>query len=125
MSDSQAPRTRVVFDFAGVLFSWQPQRLLQQILPRHATDEASATHWVAQIFEGYTGDWADFDRGSVEPDALVQRIARRTGLALAEVRAVVDAVPLSFQPLPGTVALLQRLHAMGQPLYFLSNMPAP
>ena len=119
------PLPAVVFDFAGVLFHWQPQQLLQQVLPQRASDAASARHWAAQIFEGYTGDWAEFDRGTVAPADLVQRIARRTGLAPAEVQAVVDAVPLSFQPLAGTVALVAQLHAAGHPLYFLSNMPAP
>ena len=38
---------------------------------------------------------------------------------------MVDAVPLDFAPLPGTVALIDALHAAGHPLYFLSNMPAP
>lgn len=115
----------VVFDFAGVLFHWQPLQLLQQVLPQRATDAASARHWAAQIFQGYGGDWADFDRGSVAPADLVQRIAARTGLQAAEVQAVVAAVPLALQPLPDTVALLQQLHAAGHALYFLSNMPAP
>lgn len=115
----------VVFDFAGVVFHWQPMQLLQRVIPQHATGPDSARHWAQQIFQGYEGDWAAFDRGTVEPDALVQRIARRTGLAVADAQAVVDAVPLDFAPLAGTVALIDELHAAGHPLYFLSNMPAP
>ena len=115
----------VVFDFAGVLFHWQPQDVLQQVLPQRAHDAASARHWEAQVFQSYGGDWAEFDRGTVTPADLVQRIAKRTGLAPAEVQAVVDAVPVALQPRPDTVALLQQLHAAGHPLYFLSNMPAP
>ena len=115
----------LVFDFAGVVFSWQPRALLQRVIPQHATDEASARHWSGQIFEDYGGDWADFDRGTVSPDDLVVRIARRTGLAEAHARAVVQAVPLAFQPIAGTVDLLQRLRRPGRPLFFLSNMPAP
>jgi putative hydrolase of the HAD superfamily len=121
---SAAARRRIVFDFAGVVFGWQPVALLQQVLPRRATDAASAAFWAAQIFQGYGGDWAEFDRGSVEPDALVARIAGRTGLGADEVQAVVDAVPLALQPVPETVALLDRLRGAGRPLYFLSNMPA-
>jgi len=115
----------VVFDFAGVLFHWQPQDVLQQVLPQRAHDAASARHWEAQVFQSYGGDWAEFDRGTVAPADLVQRIARRTGLPEAAAQAVVDAVPLDFAPLPGTVALIDDLHAAGHPLYFLSNMPAP
>lgn len=117
--------TTVVFDFAGVVFAWQPLALLQRVLPQHATDEASARHWAQQVFQGYEGDWAEFDRGTVEPAELVQRIARRTGLAPAQARAVVDAVPLDFSPIAGTVALIEQLHRRGHRLCFLSNMPAP
>ena len=114
-----------VFDFAGVVFSWQPLALLQRVIPQRATDEASARRWAGQIFEGYGGDWADFDRGTVSPDDLIGRIARRTGLPEADARAVVQAVPLAFQPIASTIALLQRLRRPGRPLFFLSNMPAP
>lgn len=117
--------TAVVFDFGGVLFRWQPERLLGELLPQRVASAADARHWMAQIFQDYGGDWGDFDRGTVEPAVLVQRIARRTGLTEAEVQRVVDAVPHELQPQPQTVALLRRLHAVGHPLFFLSNMPAP
>ena len=123
-ADKPSPPT-VVFDFAGVLFHWQPLALLQQLIPQHAVDEASARHWAAEIFQGYGGDWAEFDRGTVAPAALVQRIAHRTGLAPADVQAVVDAVPLALQPLADSVDLVQQLHDSGHRLFFLSNMPAP
>jgi putative hydrolase of the HAD superfamily len=116
---------RIVFDWAGVLFHWQPHGLVQRTLPRHAPDEASAQRLAADIFQGYGGDWAEFDRGRVEVPALVAQIAARTGLPAADVRRVVDAVPAELQPMPDTVALLRRLHAQGRRLHFLSNMPGP
>ncbi|HMO48854.1 MAG TPA: HAD family phosphatase [Rubrivivax sp.] len=119
------PAVRIVFDFAGVLFHWQPLELLKRALPMHAIDEASARRLAEDIFQGYGGDWADFDRGKVEVPELVQRIAARTGLGAAAVQAVVDAVPGELQPLPGTVALLRRMHRAGRRLHFLSNMPRP
>jgi putative hydrolase of the HAD superfamily len=115
----------VVFDFGGVLFRWQPMELVRRVLPHRATDEASVRRLVAEIFQGYEGDWADFDRGTVEPEALVERIAARTGIGLEELQAVVDEVPAALEPNEDTVALLERLHAAGRPLYFISNMPAP
>ena len=114
-----------VFDFGRVLFDWQPGLLLQRLLPQRADDAASTAHWVAQVFQAEQGDWADFDRGSVSPADLVPRIASRTGLTLAEVQRVVDAVPHSLQPIPASVALLQRLRQPGRPMFYLSNMPAP
>jgi putative hydrolase of the HAD superfamily len=114
-----------VFDFGGVLFNWQPAQLLQSALPHIAPDAERAAHWAAQIFQSYGGDWADFDRGTVSADDLVLRIAHRTGLNAADVQHLVDTVPAALQPLPDSVALLQRLHASGRRLYYLSNMPAP
>jgi putative hydrolase of the HAD superfamily len=116
---------KIVFDFGGVLFQWQPQRLLRREIPQMAHDEASAALWVSKIFQSYEGDWGDFDRGSVSVPELVTRIAARTGLTAHEVQAVVDGVPHELQPIADTVTLLRRLREEGHELYFLSNMPAP
>lgn len=111
----------VVFDFGGVLFEWSPVQLLQSVLPQRQPDEAL----VASFFQGYGGDWGEFDRGTVEPDVLAGRIAARTGLRRDEVQAVIDAVPAALRPIEGTVALLARLRERGRTLRFLSNMPEP
>ena len=116
---------QLVFDFGGVLFQWQPPRLIQRELPHLATDEATAKALAEKFFQNYSGDWADFDRGTVTPPDLVQRIARRTGLAAADVQRVVDGVPRELQPVPETLGLLRRLRDAGRGLYFLSNMPGP
>jgi HAD superfamily hydrolase (TIGR01509 family) len=119
------PEKNFVFDFGRVVFRWEPEALLRELLPQHAFDATSAAHWTAQFFQNYGGDWGSYDRGSVTPEALVQRIAARTGLRADEVQRVVDGAPRALTPLPDSVALLQRLHAAGRPLYYLSNMPAP
>jgi HAD superfamily hydrolase (TIGR01509 family) len=116
---------KFVFDFGAVLFDWRPPALLRQHLPGHATDEASAAHWVREVFQSYGGDWGAFDGGHIGADEVVARIAQRTGLPAADVQRVVDAVPQALAPLPDSVALLARLRQAGQPLYYLSNMPAP
>lgn len=115
----------IVFDFGGVLFRWAPADLLARLLPQRTATPAATQALVDQFFENYRGDWGEFDRGTVEPPALAERIARRTGLTTAEVHAVIEAVPDALAPIPGTVELLHRLHALGRPLYYLSNMPAP
>ena len=73
------PRKRIVFDLGAVLFHWHPEAMLQRELPHVAGDDASARHWVGQIFQSYQGDWGEFDRGTVTVPELVQRISRRTG----------------------------------------------
>lgn len=115
----------VVWDFGGVLFQWRPALLLARVLPQRVTDETSARHWQALFFEEYAGDWGEFDRGTIELEQLVDRIAARTGLSNAEVRAVIDAVPAELEPITASVALVHALRERGHGLYFLSNMPAP
>ena len=116
---------KVVFDFAGVVFHWQPRALLQRLLPQHASDDPSAARLEVAIFQRWGGDWADFDRGTIEPEPLINKIAARTGLPTADVRAVVHAIPHELQPAEATLALMRDLTDAGHELFFLSNMPAP
>ena len=116
---------KIVFDFGGVLFRWEPQAFLARLLPAHAATEADALALKERFFQGYGGDWGDFDRGTVAPEVLVSRIARRIGLAEADVQRVIDGVPAELQPIEATVDLLRRLHSRGAALHYLSNMPAP
>lgn len=115
----------VVFDLGGVVFDWRPRAVVAAALPARVATEHDAAHWAREIFQGYGGDWQHFDRGTVEPDELVLRIARRSGLHEHEVRAVIDAVPHALKPLPQTVELLRGLAVAGTRLHYLSNMPAP
>ena len=124
---TNAPSTAVVFDFGGVLFNWRPADLLMQLFPHRAPDMAASQALVKDIFQGLSlnADWAAFDQGRIEPGPLAEQIAGRTGLAVAEVRHLIDAIPDHLTPKADTVELLGRLHDGGVPLYFLSNMPAP
>lgn len=115
----------VVFDLGGVVFTWRPAELVATVLSVRAPDEAAARHWVREIFQGYGGDWLAFDRGMVDVPELVERIAGRTGLTTDEVRAVVDAVPASLEPIAPTIELMREVGAAGHRLLYLSNMPAP
>lgn len=119
------PSMKIVFDFGGVLFRWQPLQMLQRELPLHATDTVATQRLAEGIFQGYGGDWGEFDRGTLAVPELVRRIAVRTGLREHEVQTVVDAVPRELQPIPETVALLRRLRDDGRRLFYLSNMPHP
>ncbi len=114
----------IVFDFGGVLFDWRPHEFMARLLPQRAPTAAAAHALVGEFFEGYGGDWGEFDRGTIEAAALAERIAQRTGLTLDEARRVIAAVPHELQPVSDMVALLPRLQAQGHALYYLSNMPA-
>jgi putative hydrolase of the HAD superfamily len=125
MSAASAAPSAVVFDFAGVLFGWHPPSMLRRLLPELAPHEAAAEALAASLFEDWRGDWLAFDQGLADAAQTAERIARRTGLPLAAVRAAMDEIPRELQPIAGTVALLEGLHAAGTRLFFLSNMPAP
>ena len=115
----------IVFDFGGVLLTWQPHEFMARLLPERAPTPDAARALVVEFFENFGGDWGEFDRGTIEAAPLAGRIARRTGLSLVDVERVMHAIPQELTPIPGTVALMKRLHAQGHALYFLSNMPAP
>ncbi len=116
----------VVFDLGGVVFRWEPLVVLQTLFPQRVPNEAVAREWVAQIFQTFhpDADWAQFDLGLIEPEPLAHRIAVRTGLALADLRHLIDSIPAHLLPMQGTVDLIHDLKAQGHRLYFLSNMPA-
>lgn len=115
----------VVFDFGAVLFRWQPHEFMPRLLPHIATGEAATAQLVADFFQGFGGDWGEFDKGSVDEARLAQRIAWRTGMAIADVQKVIDAIPTELTLLPHAAPLIERLRAKGHRLFFLSNMPKP
>jgi putative hydrolase of the HAD superfamily len=116
---------KIVFDFGGVMLRWRPLEFLPRLLPELATS-AQATQALARvIFQGFGGNWGEFDRGVIDAEALAQRIAARTGLDVYAMRHLIDSIPAELQPLPESVGLLRRLHETGRELHFLSNMPEP
>ena len=125
MKSEGVQKKNIVFDFAGVVFTWQPHEFLARLLPQRAATQEAARAFVGEFFQSFGGDWADFDRGVIEAAPLAERMARRLDLSLADARRVIDAVPYQLEPIAGTVALIERLKAQGHALFFLSNMPAP
>lgn len=119
------PPIDVIFDFGAVLFHWSPAALVARQWPERAPDAASARALAEHFFGGFLGDWAEFDRGRLGRDAIVESVRRRTGFDVADVAAVVDAVPHALQPDPATVDLVDALQRAGLRLWFLSNMPTP
>jgi putative hydrolase of the HAD superfamily len=123
-----APRPlALVFDVGGVIVQWQPLELMRRHFPAHAHDEAQARAVMAQVFETFTpeADWGAFDCGLIDSAVLAARIVKRTALPLAQVQALIDAIPDHLEPMPEVVALLERLRAAGRRLALLSNMPSP
>ena len=115
-------RRAIVFDAGGVIVRWQPLELMREVMPQREPREA-----MRQIFSGFAPDaeWSAFDRGTVDPVSLAERIAVRTGYGVDELRRLIDAIPAHIEPLPDSIALLRRVKARGHRMALLSNMPAP
>ena len=115
----------IVFDLGGVVFKWKPLELLQDIFPERAPNEVAAQKMADQIFESFNplSDWAQFDLGLIEPDALATKISKRVGISEADMHLLIASIPPHMVPQSGTVDIISELKAEGHPLYFLSNMP--
>lgn len=121
-----------VFDFGAVLFTWKPAELMAQCFPQRASTPTAAAELAHAMFAH--ADWHGFDRGAVQMDDVIARTSKRLDLDAHVLRGLVEHIGERLQPIPQTVALLQRLHALRaqQPaphpdlrLYYLSNMPEP
>lgn len=123
----------VVFDFGAVLFTWRPVDLVTECFPERAPTPAQAGHLAHEVF-GHA-DWQDFDRGTATMEEVIDRTVARLGLDRAALTKLVGEIGERLVPMPDSIALLTRLHALRaqqqaqgeEPLklYFLSNMPVP
>lgn len=114
-----------VFDFGGVVFRWRPAQLVAKVWPQRARTAVALRDTVAQLFQGYTGDWGRFDQGLLDEAGLIEAVCARTGWGTDEMRALLAAVPEELVPQPEVVALIEGLRERGHRPVFLSNMPAP
>lgn len=121
------PCEAVVFDFGGVVFNWSPPDLILSLWPHLATTREGAHALALDIFQSFTpgSDWTEFDRGALQRPEIEQRLARRTGLAIQDLHALLDAIPMHLAPMSPTVAWIERLAEAGTRLHYLSNMPRP
>lgn len=108
----------VVFDLGGVLIRWDPELLYRQLIP----DPAERRWFLSEVC---SPAWnLDQDRGRSWEAGIALLTARFPDQA-ARIRAYrerwEEMVPGALE---GTVALLERLHARGIPLYALTNFHA-
>lgn len=115
----------VVFDLGGVVFNWQPLRLMREVFPSRVRDDDGARRMLASVFQSHNtdGDWAQWDLGLVTPADLAARIARRLDMGAAEIMALIEALAPHMHVKRDTLALIEELKAAGHRLVYLSNMP--
>lgn len=107
----------LVFDLGGVVFTWHPEQIIQQIFA-----DSNARQRVRQdIF--HHSDWVALDRGTLARDEAIQRAVLRTGLSKGDITTLMQKIPYLLVPIPQTIALIQRLkHDTVHKLFVLSNM---
>ena len=106
----------LVFDLGGVVVRWDPDAIVAGVF----SDPAVRAKVKRGVFED--PDWLELDRGTLGRDEAIARAAKRTGVAVGEIKRLLHAVPPSLVLCPDTVDLLYRLKRKGHPLYCLSNM---
>ncbi|HEV3009686.1 MAG TPA: HAD family phosphatase [Burkholderiales bacterium] len=106
----------LVFDLGGVVVRWDPDAIIAGVF----NDEEVKARVRDDVF-GHA-DWLELDRGTLGRDDAIARAAKRSGVAVSEIRRLLHAVPPSLVVFPETVDLLRRLKRKGYPLYCLSNM---
>ena len=117
MSDAQV--LNVVFDMGGVVLEWNPEKILADFYTE-APLRSTLRH---ALF--LHPDWKAFNRGEMEEQDLLQRVALRSDRPLGELTALLDSMRESLVTKPATVELLRSLQRRGIPLYCLSDMPSP
>lgn len=108
----------VIFDLGGVVLDWNPDAILEG----YYSDLKARATMQAALFKH--PDWLQLDRGTLTEFEALERLQQRTGLPVAELSGLFDAVRSSLRPKADTVALLKSLAQRDVPLYCLSNMPA-
>jgi 2-haloacid dehalogenase len=110
--------TAVVFDVGHVLFQWDLRHLFAQLI-----DDPDEVERI--VTEVVTVEWHfEHDAGRPLSEMVPERIAR-----FPEHKALIEAYATRFNdsvpgPVPGSLELVEALHARGVPLYAITNFGA-
>lgn len=109
----------IVFDLGGVVFSWNPEKVLKELYGRDGGKYKA-------IVDGFLHhhDWLELDKGVLGTQEAYLRASIRTGLRPYEIEStllkLIDSLTLNDE----SVELLQEIHENDiHALFCLSNMP--
>jgi len=106
----------VVFDLGGVVFNWNPDKLIAEIFEENKNRQLIRSEIINH------DDWVDLDRGTLSEGEAIERGSIRTGIPESDVRRFMKAVPLFLTPIEKSVQLIRELKSNDNKLYVLSNM---
>ena len=106
----------IIFDLGGVVVEWNGE----QVIDSFKGDPTLIMYIKSNgFFKDY---WTAFDKGTLEREELVNKVALLTGIPAEECDAFVEHVKHSLKPITETEAFIKELSAQGYKLYCLSNM---
>ena len=110
----------VVFDIGGVLLTFEPEKILQELVPDESRDR------IRSAMFGKDWQWARFDLGRDPNGQIAEEIARVTGVPEDKqtVLQVVDRFHLCMEEMP-LASTLKELKKQGKRVYLLTNYPQP
>lgn len=109
----------IVFDLGGVVFNWQPDKLISSVFNDPETQQLVRV----EIFEH--SDWVELDRGTLDVEQAIERGASRTKLPRAEISKLMSEVPRSLTPIHESIDLLRSIRGTDNKFFILSNMQFP
>ena len=106
----------IVFDLGGVVFTWEPEKLIKSVFE----DNEAQENVKSKIFAH--PDWVQLDRGTLSRDEAVERGAMRTGLPISKIGELMLKIPGSLLPIKETISLIHSVKRSGNKVFVLSNM---
>jgi len=109
----------VIFDLGGVVFTWQPEVLIQNLFNSKATQDIVRR----QIF--HHPDWVALDCGTLALDKAVKKAVKRTKLSSKLIfKLLSQQIPQALKPMLQSIDLIHSVKKAGHRVYVLSNMQA-
>ena len=106
----------VVFDLGGVIFTWQPDQIIESVFEDRETQEKVRSEIFAHP------DWVELDKGILDRGEAIERGAMRTELSRSEISELMRQIPRSLIPIMDTVRLIHFVKRSGNKVFVLSNM---
>ncbi len=110
----------VVFDIGGVLLTFEPEKILQELVPDESRDR------IRSAMFGKDWQWYRFDLGKDPNDKIAEDIAAVTGFKedKATILSVLDRFHLCMKELPLSRSIAE-LKKQGKRVYLLTNYAQP